>query len=376
MSNPLVASKYPLAQEFLSTQRNEMVSMGFLRDILRNLTVRSIMLYLLGGAVQVTPMAVLLFDLFGSPFVRRVSNTETAILSAAVFLVGVCYCVFATFATSPKRFFTPTFLQTATWSFLSPVYLVTIILVNPQVAQADILMILSVWIGDVLLSAFLLVVMGIGQFFIVRFLVGRNGMEGDAVYMSFQVSLPFLQVLAMIENVKDHPYLGWLKHYKRASHHTFKMWVSESNYTLLVIAPDLEHEDRTLVALANFNLFWTTIAKYPYAEDALETTKTHMTKLLKCEAMPLEHDRVLRIAKEEALEPTRPRRIGWARIDTDIKRLVGALLALVVAMLVLWTMKILPELLFYEFIIFLALDFVFVGVPAISEKISETRSGT
>jgi hypothetical protein len=367
------ASTHPfLSQEFLSTQHSEMMCMAFVKNALHNLTLRSIVLYLIGGAIQVTPMTVLLFDLFGSVFVPKLSTTETVILSAGVFLIGICYCVFATFATTPKRFFTPTLLQTATWSFMSAVYLVAIFLTNPL--EIYLLTMLSTWTQDVIVSAFLLAAIAVGQFFITRFLVGRNGMANDVVCIGFQVPLPFPQVLEKIEKIGRHPYLGWEKHYNRTSHHTFKLWVAGVNYVLLIVAPDLKHEDKTLIALANFDLFFTTIAKSPYAEDALETIKTNLTKLLKCEPAPLDDDKVIRIAENEALEPTRPRSISWARISTDVRRMIGALAALIVAMVVLWNLKILGDLLFYEFIVFLALDMVFVGVPAISEKISESRA--
>lgn len=215
-----------------------MIGLESIKKAVQNLTVRTVTLFLLGGAIQVGPILVLLFDLTGNPAIQKLDQTETYVLTVFVFLLGVSYCVFASLAFTPKRFFTPTFLHLSTWSFLSPVLLADIILVNVPFGLS-LASILSLWFTDVIYAAMLLALVAIGQFFIVRFFVGRNGTESDIVRIGFEIPLPLAKVLDKVENVGDHPYLSWEKHLDRGTHHTFKMWVSGS------ISPTCPHHRLT-----------------------------------------------------------------------------------------------------------------------------------
>lgn len=343
-------------------------------------TFQKVVLFLLGGALQVTLVYVLAENVFStSTAIQKLSQHDTIILALAIFMIGVVYCIGATFSFHPKRFFSPILLQLSAWSYLSVLILVILLygFMDTQTPSSllSLYTILVNWAANSGLMAIFLSIFGVGQFFVVRFITGRNGMESDIEVRGYVVPLKLSTVTDTIDDASEHPIAGSYRHIERNTHHLFRLARGRDldNQSLMVVRASLKNQNVTELAIANFDLYWTQIVKNDYSREIIDTKIRAFQKLLGRKLSPIKDSKatILSIARKEALAPTRPRSIRWAGITRGA---IPLLLGLAAAVVVMWLMQywnIISLEILETFLVFASIDFIFAGIPAIVDTIRQ-----
>jgi hypothetical protein len=351
-----------------------MESMAFLR----NVNLRTLVLLHIGAAIQAGP-ALILVAAFTEIAPYTVTTVPTlglqsfAIFLIVTFVLGIVYCYFATFAFPVKRFFSPLYLQGVTIAYLSPVYLVLRLLVASESRiYLDIYTLLEQWTLFIVLVIGFLLVMSIIQFPLVRILVGRDGVEDAITCAGYETNVPYEKFMTSFLSLKEHPLFGWIKKADRGLYQVFRYLEYGDESVILLVAPTGTKSGTRLV-FATFSLMPTTILKSPFAKEMLNESVNLMKKSMHCRLTRLNADDALfGFAKKEGLSPTRPAWFGWTRITTSTRGMFVGLCLMLLLFSALYFSKVLDQSYYITFLLFAALDFVVVVVPAVLEKVRET----
>jgi len=231
-------------------------------------------------------------------------------------------------------------------------------------------------LGDMMLTAILLAAVAVGQTFVVRFLVGLNGMESDLAYRGWQIVLP---VEKAVNLMRSNEALGRLLHLDNfrdtGGYYVLRSRSSRLTQCILLLAPAPDSpKKRTDLILFCYDLLFERITKTPVANELFEILQKHLRKMGsdKISVLP-QNSALTRMGTKIALAPTMPRVLSWAGMATRAKGMSLGLGGLFVVMTILWRLGIATLELYLTVLAFVALDLILTLSPVVSERVSTTQ---
>jgi hypothetical protein len=333
----------------------------------------------MGAAIQAGPaflMMVTLVPLLPETVGYAIQNPEFWIfvyVTVALFLVGIVYSYFASFAFSPKKFFSPYRLQIVTFCYLSPVFLGAASIesfLHVGMFTTYLQVLYSWFFWSAVLFGFL-AMMAIAQFFLVRILVGRDGVDDAITCIGYEAHIPYDAFIQKFRKYRNHPVFGWSGKKDRRIYQFFRYLEVADERVVLLVAPSKDAK-ATRIVLATYTLMPTTILKSPYAQEMLDEAANDLKK-----SMPYKYtklgadDPLFDFAKKEGLSPTRPAWFGWTKITTSTKGMIGGLFAMLALFSGLYALNKIGWEYYATFLLFAGIDLVIVVIPALITTLRE-----
>ncbi len=330
-------------------------------------TTHGLLLYVVGAAIQSISVFLVLESLFARTNLVRFTNIQTWILLIGTYLLGVFYCVFASFTVRPKRLFSPIPLQIIVWSNLALAYL--ILLASPSwqnITPLDLPSILVTWTGDILVVGVFLSVLGVTQFLGVQFLVGLNGMESDVTRIGWHISAQPDIVLRDIQaDVSLRRLLRLDYHRKQEGFVVLQSRSGRLTQVFVVIAPS---ESGTDVVFLCYDKLVESIVQSPVATELSRILETHLTTIGQPVSLPANAP-IIGLGLKFALRATMPRVVSWSGSASRWKGFTVGLLGVLAVVYFLWSFFGIGS---QEFVLtmagFTALDLIWILAPIASER--------
>src|SRR5437879_1077034 len=173
---------------------------------------RQVVLILLGAGINFS----LGFGLFSSAIYALVASrggvlfssgfpAQVSIVAIVYFIEGSLYSTVASLALRPKRIINPIFVQFVTASFVPVLIFYLVIVIEPLISIP-----LAIFVAFITFLVALAMFMsaGLGQFLMVRYLVGLNGTNADTRSSSLILDASMKDVLVALDNSAVHVAFG------------------------------------------------------------------------------------------------------------------------------------------------------------------------
>jgi len=299
--------------------------------------------------------------------------TQTTILAASYFIIGLVYSVVASLSFRPKRIVQPLYVQAVTASF-TPILIVALAFLR---GQLDLLSVSVASFAFFLLALAIFGVAGLGQMFIVRYLVGLNGSKQDTRWSSLLLTAKLEDVLKVLRSDEVTTALRLVLQRERGGKYAILRTISNAFEQFFLIAmQDPQNSNQTQLATVSFRqelLRGITASPSTLLEQMRAKTLIGVLQNAGIVFRDGDASEALFEVYAHALEPTQAKILIFRSYPPHVKAITIGVLSLFGIFSGLWYFGLIKQDLFETFVLFATLSLIFEFLPLLRKNpVSET----
>src|SRR6266699_2034037 len=341
-----------------------------------------VVLILLGAGVNFS----LGFGLFASGIYALIASrggvlltsgipTQVSILAIAYFVEGSLYSTVASLALRPKRIINPIFVQFVTASFVPILIFYLTVFYDPSISIP-----LAIFVAFVVfwLALAMFLSAGLGQFLLVRYLVGLNGSKGDTRSSSLILNASMKNVLAVLDsNAVRTAFVIQEQLSRKSNLRVFRTNPNTSEQYYLLVLEDPTDREKTQLATVAYRLDAFGI-RAGNGDILDEMRLNELRQIFREDGISVlvgEASEALTIAYEYALGVTQTKLLSLRSSQPYLKAIAVGIVLMAGLSTTLWMLGIISVELFQTFVIFFSFALLFDFLPLLRKPKEEDFKG-
>jgi len=292
---------------------------------------------------------------------------QVSILTIVYFLVGAIYSTAASLALRPKRIINPIFVQLVTGSFVPVLVFYLVILAVPLISIG-----LAVFVAFItfLLALAMFMSAGLGQFLLVKYLVGLNGTKNDTRSSTLVLDSKLERVLEVLDTGPVHTAFGTELQMRKDNFKIFRTNPKASEQFYLLVMGDSQNGEKTQLATVAYRLglFGITVGEGKVLDEMRSNALRQVLSDKGIVVSDGDATDALTRAYDYALEPTRTKFFGLRSESPHLGFVLVGIVLMFSLTTVLWKLGILPLDLYETFLILSGLALLFDFLPLIGRR--------